>query len=135
MPLLLLITVPECTKAEEKMMRGNLLHIIFHGTTREKAEKILVKGFKPHTYFAKDLEEALEHGDGHVFEVLFEHKYAPEWFENFRCWQLKNKNRIPPSKIITLRKYSRKELFADESIRDEVGRRNIKYYNRFGRYQ
>jgi len=124
----------EVGSPEEKELRSNLLHIVYHGTNKENAEMILKEGFKPGTYFAKNLAEALMYGGGHVFEVLMKHKHDPYWFEHFRCWQISNKNHLPISKIITLRVYSRKDIFADESIRKEVGRRGIEYYNKVGRY-
>ena len=118
---------------QEKKLRSNLLHILFHGTTKEKAEKISKEGFNPWSYFAKDLAEALMYGD-YIFEVLWKHDCAPEWFEHFRSWQIKNRKHIPITRIITLRKYSREEIFANEKIRDEVGRRNLEYYNKVERY-
>lgn len=120
-------------KSLEEKLRSNLLHILFHGTTKEKADKILKEGFKPWSYFSKDLAEALMYGD-YVFEVLFEHKYSPTWFEHFRSWQIKNRKHISPTQIITLRKYSSEEVFANEETRKEVGKRSLEYYDEVGRY-
>jgi len=118
----------------EKELRSKLLHIVYHGTSKEKAESILKEGFKPWTYFAKDLSEALMYGGGYVFEVVMEHKGAPEWFEHFRCWQIMNRKHIPITKIITLRKYSREEIFANEKVRKKVFKRSLEYYHKIGRY-
>lgn len=117
----------------EAKLRSKLLHIVYHGTTKEKAEKILREGFKPWSYFAKDLCEALMYGN-YVFEVAMEHKHAPKWFEHFRCWQIKNRKQILPTQIISLRIYSREEVFVNKSIRKEVGKRDLEYYNKVGRH-
>jgi hypothetical protein len=48
------------------------LIICFHGTNEANAKSILKRGFLPDTYFAAHLEDALEFGGNHVFEVAFQ---------------------------------------------------------------
>jgi len=119
---------------KEKVLRNRLLHIVYHGTTKKNAEKILKEGFKEYTYFAKNLAAAIGFGGGYVFAVALGHKYAPEWFEHFRCWQIMNKKRVPVSQIVSLRKYSFEELKVNEKLRKKVFKRSLEYYNKVGRY-
>lgn len=121
-------------KKKELKLRNRLLHIVYHGTTEENAKKILKEGFKEYTYFAKNLADAIGFGGGYVFAVALEHKYASEWFEHFRCWQIKNKNHIPITKIVSLRKYSIEELFRNKKKGKEVFERSLEYYKKIGRY-
>lgn len=118
----------------ELELRNNLLHIVYHGTSKENAEKILRDGFKKYTYFAKNLRDAIGFGGGYVFEVVLKHNHNPEWFEHFRCWQTMNKEHISPDKIVSLKKYSEKEVFVNEELRRDVFRRSLEYYHKVGRY-
>jgi len=118
----------------EKKLRNRLLHIVYHGTTKENADKILKEGFKPWTYFAKNLAEALYYGGGYVFAVAIEHNKSPEWFENWLGWQIMNHEHIPITQIVNLRKYSREEIFTNKPLWNEVGRRGIEYYNKVEKY-
>ena len=121
-------------KEEEEKLKNNLLHIVYHGTTKENADKILKEGFKEYTYFAKNLKDAIGFGGGYVFEVVMEHKCASEWFEHFRCWQMMNREHIPPSKIVSLKRYDKDEIFVNEKLRHKVFERSLEYYNKVGRY-
>jgi len=122
----------------EKQLRSKLLHILYHGTTKKTAAIIMKEGFKPWTYFAKNLSEAINYGRGkkytYVFAVVMEHKLAPEFFEGWLKWQIMNHDHIPVTKILNLRKFSRKVIFLNKELWNEVGRRNIEYYMKFERY-
>jgi len=107
------------SETEEKL-RNNLLHILYHGTSKENADKILKEGFNKYTYFAKNLNDALMMGGEYVFGVAFKHYKAPDWFENFRCWQIRNKRHIPPSKIVGLVKYSMEEILINKELSNKV---------------
>ncbi len=45
--------------------------ICYHGTNWRSAQAILREGFKPGTYFAFHLEDAVGYGGPYVFEVGF----------------------------------------------------------------
>ncbi len=119
---------------KERTLRNRLLHIVYHGTSEENTKKILKEGFKEYSYFAKNLADAISMGGPYVFGVVIEHKKAPEWFEHFRCWQIRNKELIPPSKIVSLRKYSSEDLLINKKLSKKVFERSLEYYNEIGRY-
>jgi len=123
----------------EKQLRSKLLHIVYHGTSKKNADAIMKEGFKPWTYFAKNLSEAINYGRGkkytYVFAVAIEHKKSPEWFEDWISWQIMNREHIPITQILNLRKYSRKEIFLNRELWNEVGKRSLEYYKEFERYR
>ena len=82
--------------------------IIFHGTNKEKAEKILKEGFKPDTYFALHLEDSLEFGGEYVFYV------AVECGE--KNWQPRFAKRISTNRIIQLIKVSPKIIYENNEV-------------------
>lgn len=55
------------------------MKIWFHGTNKANAESILKEGFRPDTWFAAHLEDALAFGGNHVFEVALEAKEEAGW--------------------------------------------------------
>lgn len=71
------------------------LVIWYHGTDGEAAEKIRRDGFRPHTYFSRHLEDALEFGDGHIFEVMFP---KDVWSE--AGWQMRWPEHRGPESIV-----------------------------------
>jgi len=120
---------------EEEKLRNDLLHILFHGTSKENADRILIEGFQPYTYFAKNLRDAINMGGEYVFFVMFEHKITPEWFENFRCWQIRNKHHIPPNKIVSLKRYSVDSIFNNKKLANRIFKRSLHYYNEIERFE
>lgn len=122
------------TTNKELELRNTLLHILYHGTSKENANKILKDGFDPYTYFAKNLRDAINMGGEYIFEVMFEHKIAPNWFENFRCWQIRNKQHIPPNNIVSLKQYSISEIFANKKLANQVFQTSLEYYNQIERF-
>jgi len=116
-------------EAKEKKMRKSLLHILYHGTCKENAEKILKEGFKQYTYFSKDLASAISMGGKYVFGVEFKHDGAPDWFEGWRAWQIRNKRKIHPKHIVFLRKFNKEDLFLNKKLSHKIFNRNLKYYN------
>ncbi len=80
----------------------------YHGTKKENAEKILVEGFNPNTYFAYHLEDAIEFGGNYVFRVEFDEIKFDNCDEN--RWQFWVQNRIAPDKIHQLIKYDMEEI-------------------------
>lgn len=82
------------------------IRICFHGTSKENADKILIEGFNPSTYFAKHLEDALAFGGEYVFYVRFKEN----GFEGPSEWQFHLRERVLPDKIWKLIRYSKDVL-------------------------
>lgn len=80
----------------------------FHGTNKKNADKILVEGFNPKTYFARHLEDALEFGGNYVFLVEFDEKKFKNGAPN--DWQFWIEERVMPDKIHRLTKYSTERI-------------------------
>lgn len=104
--------------------------ILYHGTKRENVRVILKKGFKSHTFFAKNMADALKFGGPYIFEVVFERSKYPEWFSGELCWQLVSKEVIPQDRIVCLTKLTGEILMENKKLRDEVFRRSLPYYKR-----
>ena len=79
-----------------------MIVIWFHGTDRATAQKILKNGFKKGTHFASHLEDALEFGGDHVFEVAL--PYTPK---DPNAWQVCIPKALQPKYISCLRSYTR----------------------------
>lgn len=78
------------------------LQIVYHGTNTEaKADSILLEGFRPGTYFSAHLEDALAYGGFFLFEV------ALDFPEPLNHWQVRFKELISPSAIVSLMTYHR----------------------------
>ena len=99
-------------------MASEPLIIVYHGTSKKNSETIIEEGFKPNTYFALHLEDAIGYGGRCVFEVAHPKRLAKTW--QFTC-----KEHIPPSQIISLRKYRLSKLFSDETQRARVFKSNM----------
>ncbi len=82
----------------------------YHGTNEENAKLILKNGFRPKTYFAHHLEDALAFGGKYVFRVEFEEDKFSDAEDRDR-WQFWIVNTILPDKIKSLTKYE-KEVIA-----------------------
>ena len=68
----------------------NMKEIWYHGTTAEKAKKILESGyFKPGTWFAKEEKHAYKFGGNHIFKCKIE--WEPPLCGN---WQVCSANKI-----------------------------------------
>ena len=77
----------------------------YHGTTKEKAEKIMRTGVRKNTWFALHLEDAIEFGGEYVFRVGFNDVVSQYY------WQFKNNGEIPISdRVISLKKYDIKTV-------------------------
>lgn len=105
-----------------------LLHILYHGTDETTAKKIMVNGFKEFTYFAKNLKDALKFGGDCVFEVAFPDGFAPNWFSSEFCWQIRNKKRILPDKIVRVCKYDERLIFENKQLNNEIFQSSLPYY-------
>lgn len=77
------------------MSPNERLKICYHGTTAENAEKIRKEGFLPWTYFGEHLEDAVEFGGPHIFEVAF-----PENTTSESGWQFRDPEHVSPTRIV-----------------------------------
>ena len=68
---------------------------LYHGTTKENADKILKEGFIPGTYFGKHLEDAINFGGEYAFHIWFSED--PNDY-----WEWRNSKHIPPERIVYL---------------------------------
>lgn len=75
--------------------------IWFHGTDQKAAQKILKTGFKKGTYFAAHLEDAIEFGGDHVFEVALSFKEGDS-----SEWQITVARPVPPRFIVRLQRHA-----------------------------
>ncbi len=95
-----------------------LLIICFHGTNAKSANNILKTGFKPWTYFADHLEDALKFGGNHVFEVCFKKDGLRSRGNN--DWQFMNRKTIRPNKIVRYFVIKRTTKMENKKLEKEV---------------
>ena len=94
--------------------------ICWHGTDKKNIESILENGFSKHTFFARHLEDALGYGGKYIFEVAFEKKKLPNY------WEFITRNKVSPRRIIQLRYYQRyKVLKENKKLREKVFKSNL----------
>lgn len=90
--------------------------LCFHGTgTLARARRILAEGFNPGSYFASHLEDVLAYGGKFVFEVAFDRTDDPD------RWQFVEKDRVPPDRIVSLRKYAITRMRESRKLRRALG--------------
>ena len=111
-------------------MTEEMCYILYHGTNKKAAYNILKYGFDQYTYFSKNMHNALRYGGSYIFEVMFPRSYAPKWFENELCWQIRCREIISPDKIVGLHKITTKTLTDNKKLRDEIFKRTLPYYER-----
>jgi len=91
--------------------------ICYHATrTKEVAEKILREGFKPWTYFAKNLQGSIWIGE-YVFAVAFRVKDMKDFWEDPWAWQFMCRDWIPPERIVALHYIKRETVYFNKSLR------------------
>lgn len=94
------------------------MRICYHGTSEENVQPIFEQGFRPDTFFARHLEDALAFGGNHVFRVAFDN--PPEH------WQFIILEWVKPDKIVSYTTYSTERLFHNEELGRQVFESNIK---------
>lgn len=99
----------------------NPLCICYHGTDGVAAKAIQEDGFKGGTYFAKHLEDAIEFGGWHIFEVSFSVNDLPNHSES---WQFRIGEVVPPDRIVSHRIYGRITEFQNEELRVAIFKSN-----------
>lgn len=85
--------------------------IVFHGTKKENIDDILKKGFKPNTYFALNLADALEFGGEYIFYVIL------KLDEKDKNWQPRCKRQLQPTRITRLIKVNPKMIYENDDVR------------------
>jgi len=104
----------------QSMLRGNgSLVICYHGTdTEEKASRIRTEGFRPETYFAKHLEDALFMGGEYIFEVEF--PCDVRFHNNPECWQFFQVNWVGAERIVAAYRIAATKLYENEELRERI---------------
>jgi len=89
------------------------MRICYHGTNEENAQSILKEGFRPESWFARHLEDAIEKGGIHVFQVAFDDP-PDHWQFSFEdTW-------IKPDRIVSYKIYRVEQKIENEALRKEV---------------
>ena len=87
--------------------------IVYHGTNKENADKILKTGFKAETYFATNLADALEFGGEYIFSVILLLE------ENDTNWQPRCKTTLSKNRITRLIKVNPKMIYENDKVRQQ----------------
>lgn len=110
----------KCRDADELFRICKSVGIRYHGTDKKASEKILQKGFKAWTYFARDLQDSLAMGGDHVFRVtICDDGLSPDW------WQTMDPKPICLDRIVELTRYDTEQLYVDEALQKRVFDRSI----------
>lgn len=88
------------------------MKICYHGTDAKNAQSILKQGFRPETWFAAHLEDALEFGGNHVFRVVFDD--PPDY------WQFFINRWIKPDQIVGYEVYQVEQIINKIELREKL---------------
>ena len=91
------------------------MRIYFHGTNKESANKILKNGFKKGTWFADHLEDALEFGGNHIFQVVIDVIGKRSY-----NWQVCIINKINKDRIVKYEIHKTKVIQENKKLRDKI---------------
>ena len=95
-----------CPQLEAEIRRcrakGKPVQYGYHGTNAAAAERILEEGFRPGTYFAIQMGDALYPGNDHVFAVPFGLDFTPRG-----GWQWVEPERVDPCRIAEVHRAER----------------------------
>jgi len=82
----------------------------FHGTSAQNVESIKQHGFHKHTYFAKELDDALRLGCAEVIIWI--------WFDEnpTECWEYISDKVIPPDQISVIAKLNPEIIYENEEL-------------------
>lgn len=102
------------------------LVIAWHGTALgEITEKIMHEGFRPYTFFAKDMADAIAFGGEYVFGVAFiESENNPFW-GNPERWQFICKDWVDADDIVYLYHIKSKLVYENDELRQKVFESNM----------
>lgn len=118
-------TCPRWAKEEKK--NGNQtkkLAIVYHGTDAEAAKSIQREGFRPDSWFARHLEDAIYYGGPYVFEVALVDELMPD------NWQFHVDRRVSPNAIVRFSVFRHRALRENDRLRCQVMRSNQSSYER-----
>lgn len=90
------------------------MKICYHGTNEENAQSILKEGFRPESWFARHLEDAIGKGGLHVFQVAFDDP-PDEW-----QFHLNEDTWIKPDRILGYNIYQVEQKLDNKTLRKEV---------------
>jgi len=96
------------------------MQVVWHGTNKENAAAILKEGFKPRSYFAAHLEDAVSMGGPYIFEVWFEEEFRAE------SWQIVIREAVPPERILRHYKVDRTSIFENKDAQRAMRLHQIK---------
>ena len=89
------------------------MNLWYHGTNAEAATLIRRTGFKPGTWFAAHLEDAIAFGGMHVFEVYLREAPTEEWLVCSSIW-------TPTNDIVAYHVFSRVLVFDRPDLRKMI---------------
>lgn len=92
--------------------------ICYHGTKVNKCVSILRDGFRPGSYFALHLEDALEFGGSVVFRVIFDDA------AHRNDWQFFIYETVPPDRIIAITEYVVHKVYGNPKLQEQVFQSN-----------
>jgi len=110
----------------ELQMRQHCRYIWYHGTDLARAQDILALGFKPGTYFARDLAIALGMGGNHVFTVAL----PPG--ASYHGWERRLSTWLPPSEIRSYRIYAITKIMPEENANRDISEERIAFLESIG---
>lgn len=93
------------------------MRVCYHGTDVEAAKSIRESGFRPGTWFASHLEDALEFGGPHVFRVVFDD--PPDE------WQFHVAGAVPTERMLSYKKYTVEPVFENRALMKSVFGRTL----------
>ena len=111
--------IKKCPVCRDPLGRVPGKCICYHGTDRKAAKAILREGFKPDTWFAQHLEDAVGYGGVHIFEVVFDVNGLPS------DWQFHNLGVVTVDRIVSHYVFEKKTVFNHKKLREEVFKSNI----------
>ena len=106
--------IKKCPTCGGLLERVQAKCICYHGTDEKASEFILKEGFKPDTWFARHLEDAIGFGGSHIFEVMFNVDGLPS------SWQFHYLARVSADRIVAYHIVQKRTIFSNEKLREEI---------------
>jgi len=106
--------IKKCPVCKNLLERILVKCICYHGTDERAAKAILKEGFKPDTWFARHLEDAIGYGGSHIFEVVFKVNGLPS------NWQFHDLERVSVDRIVAYHTVDKRTIFSNEKLREEI---------------
>ena len=93
--------------------------IYYHGTKVDNYVQIIQEGFRPGTFFARHLEDALEFGGSVVFRVVFSKEEVANQDWQFLTWKT-----VKPDRIVSVTNYRPQKWYDAPRLQEQVFRSN-----------